>query len=133
LVVYPNTAFGRWRPLSWTLSDPTPSPRIAAGDSPRRRDCPLAIRRERLPTDMTADPTRVLKCSALAPALGAARRSQKQVAQCVRSPPDDEGRKGHWVAAHAVLAHHPAPRRAAASPCNVDFFDLNGGRKNIHE
>jgi hypothetical protein len=81
-----------WPPLSYSLISPlmigTPDPRLPIGRllsvSPkvpghqrrcRRSDCPLAIRRERLPTDVTARPARVLQRRSLAPAVGATRRA----------------------------------------------------------
>ena len=72
------------------------------------------IRREGLPSDTAARPARVLQSRALASALGAARGSAQQITRCVRSQPDDKWDECHGLAVHAVLAHHPTPRRAAA-------------------
>ena len=95
--------------VSSQLAELTVARAMAAGGAERA----LAAR-ERLESYVHARPRWVLQSGALAAALGAARRSAQHVARGVRPPPNDKRDECHGLAVHAVLAHHPAPWRAAA-------------------
>src|SRR6516225_4864666 len=83
--------------------------------------------RKRFEPNVNSRPAWVLQDRTLAAALRATGRPSKHVARCVRHPTDYERHERHRRAVQALLADHPAPRRAAA-----ELLEGWGCRRCVH-